>query len=144
MKVIAGTQARYGSSRLPGKVLKKIANKELLTIHLERTNRSKRIHKLIVATTHEPEADQIVQLALQNKCGVYRGSLTDVLDRYYQAARNEKPDYVVRITSDCPLIDAELIDEIIACCIAGNFDYCSNRNRHSRDGEDVEVFVLLR
>jgi spore coat polysaccharide biosynthesis protein SpsF (cytidylyltransferase family) len=82
-----------------------------------------------------------VQLALQTKCGIYRGSLTDVLDRYYQAVTNERPDYVVRITSDCPLIDAELIDEIIDCCVSGNFDYCSNTlNRTFPDGEDVEVF----
>jgi spore coat polysaccharide biosynthesis protein SpsF (cytidylyltransferase family) len=141
MKIIAITQARYGSSRLPGKVLKKIGSKELLTIHLERINHSKRINKLIVATTSEPEADLIVQLALQNNCGVYRGSMSDVLDRYYQAAKNEKPDYVVRITSDCPLIDATLMDEIIDYCIAGNLDYCSNTlMRTFPDGEDVEVF----
>ncbi|HEV8506593.1 MAG TPA: glycosyltransferase family protein [Chitinophagaceae bacterium] len=144
MKIIAITQARYGSSRLRGKVLEKVAGKELLTIHLERAKRSKKIEKLIVATTDEPEAHRIVQLAMENKCGVYRGSLTDVLDRYYQAAKKEAPDYVVRITSDCPLIDAEIIDEIIDCCIRGGFDYCSNTlHRTFPDGEDVEIFRFI-
>src|SRR5437868_14976870 len=98
MKIIAITQARYGSSRLPGKVLKQIGNKTLLSIHLERAKQSKKINHLIVATTVEQEADAIVKIARTHDCAVYRGSADDVLDRYYQAAKSYQPDYVVRIT----------------------------------------------
>lgn len=141
MKIIAVTQARYGSSRLPGKVLKKVNGKTLLSIHLKRVLASKKISKLIVATTTEPEAKLIEQIGVENNCGVYKGSLEDVLDRYYQAVKNEKPDYVVRITSDCPLVDAGIIDAVIDTCIDQNVDYCSNTLEPSfPDGMDVEVF----
>ncbi|HEU4472529.1 MAG TPA: glutamate-1-semialdehyde 2,1-aminomutase [Flavisolibacter sp.] len=141
MKIIAITQARYGSSRLPGKVLKKVNGKALLTIHLERALKASRIDKLIVATTVEPEAEAIAQLATGLGCGVYRGSIDDVLDRFYGAARPEDPDLVVRITSDCPLIDPELIDQVIDTCIGGGYDYCSNTiDPAFPDGMDVEVF----
>src|SRR6266487_5127179 len=143
MKIIAITQARYGSSRLPGKVLKEIGNKTLLSIHLERAKRSKKINRLIVATTVEPEAEAIVNIARTQQCDVYRGSVDDVLDRYYQAANLYRPDYVVRITSDCPLMDPVLMDEIIDACVKGGFDYCSNTlNPTYPDGMDVEVFTF--
>lgn len=141
MKVIAITQARVGSTRLPGKVLLKIGEKTLLQIHLERILRAARIHKLILATTFEEKADLILQVA--NKLGVttYQGSTTNVLDRFYQAAKPHNPDYIVRLTSDCPLIDPELIDTIVNECIQGNYDYCSNTLTTTfPDGTDVEVF----
>lgn len=141
MKIVAVTQARYGSSRLPGKVLKEVNGKSLLSIHLKRVLASKKINKLIVATTTEPEAKLIEEIAIENNCSVYKGSLNDVLDRYYQAVKDEKPDYVVRITSDCPLVDAEIIDAVISTCIQQNADYCSNTLEATfPDGMDVEVF----
>lgn len=143
MKIVAITQARYGSSRLPGKVLKKIGGKSLLSIHLQRALASKKINKLIVATTTEPEAKDIEKLALENNCEVYKGSLNDVLDRFYQAVKNEKADYIVRITSDCPLIDAKVMDEVIENCIEKKLDYCSNTIEPTfPDGMDVEVFLF--
>jgi glutamate-1-semialdehyde aminotransferase/spore coat polysaccharide biosynthesis protein SpsF (cytidylyltransferase family) len=141
MKVVAITQARFGSSRLPGKVLKTIGEKPLLAIHLERIKRAERIDELIVATTLEPEAEAIVSLALAQDCKVYKGSLDDVLDRFYKAAQPEQPDYVVRITSDCPLVDPQLLDEIINSCVKSGVDYCSNTlDPTFPDGMDVEVF----
>jgi spore coat polysaccharide biosynthesis protein SpsF len=141
MKVIAITQARFGSTRLPGKILLQIEGKSLLHIHLERANQSKRIDKLIVASTFEPESDRIEEVAQECGCEVYRGSLTDVLDRFYQAAEREQPDYVVRLTSDCPLIDTSIIDSIIGQCLDAGLDYCSNTlNPGYPDGMDVEVF----
>lgn len=140
MKIIAITQARYGSSRLPGKVLKTIKGKTLLQLHLERILKSKKIDGLIVATTVENEADAIEALAHRMGLKAYRGSINDVLDRFYQAVKNEQPDYVVRITSDCPLIDATIIDEVIERCISEGCDYCSNTiNPTYPDGVDVEV-----
>lgn len=140
MKIIAITQARYGSSRLPGKVLKTINGKSLLQLHLERAAKSKKIDGLIVATTVEKEADAIEALGNTMGLKTYRGSINDVLDRFYQAVKSEQPDYVVRITSDCPLIDATVIDQVIERCINEGCDYCSNTlNPTYPDGADVEV-----
>lgn len=142
MNILAITQARYGSSRLPGKVLKTVDNgKTLLEIHIERILKSKQITKLYIATTEEPEAKGIVELADKMKVGSYCGSLTNVLDRFYQIVVKEKPDYVVRLTSDCPLIDAEIIDQVILAAVEGNYDYVSNTLKPTYpDGLDVEVF----
>jgi glutamate-1-semialdehyde aminotransferase/spore coat polysaccharide biosynthesis protein SpsF (cytidylyltransferase family) len=140
VNIIAVTQARYGSSRLPGKVLEKLNGKTLLQVHLERVLQSKKISKLVVATTVEAEAKAIEQEARQLNITAYRGSVNDVLDRFYQAIKNEKPDYVVRVTSDCPLIDASVVDAVIDKCVSGNYDYCSNTLKPTfPDGMDVEI-----
>ena len=110
MKIIGVTQARIGSSRLPRKVLLTINDKTLLEYHLERAMQSKLVNKWIVATTDEPESDLICEIANKLKISSYKGSLNDVLDRFYQSVKNENPDYVVRVTSDCPLLDAALVD----------------------------------
>ena len=143
MKVVTVTQARYGSSRLPGKVLKKIAGATLLEIQLRRASRSGLTNKLIVATTHEPESEEICNIAAQCGASCFKGSMDDVLDRYYQAVKNEQADYIVRITSDCPLVDPVLIDEIINHTITNKLDYCTNAQSGTYpDGMDVEVFTF--
>ena len=139
--VIAVTQARTTSTRLPNKVLKEINGKTLLQIHIERIQQSKSINQLIVATTINATDEPIVDLCNQLGCSVSRGSEADVLDRFYQAIKDTPPQYVVRLTSDCPLIDPHLIDSVIGYCIENNLDYCSNTlNPHYPDGQDVEVF----
>ena len=141
VKIVAITQARVGSSRLPAKVLKIIDGISILELHIKRILKSKRISKLIVATTEEPEANEICDLCDKLKVSYYRGSMNDVLDRYYKAAFAEKPDYVVRITSDCPLIDANLIDQIIDQAVVNRVDYFSNGLVPCfPDGQDIEVF----
>jgi glutamate-1-semialdehyde aminotransferase/spore coat polysaccharide biosynthesis protein SpsF (cytidylyltransferase family) len=141
MKILAITQARVGSTRLPGKVLKTIKNKTLLEIHLTRILQSKKISKLIVATTIEPGAEKIVAIAKKLGVESYRGSVNDVLERFYLAALPENPDYIVRLTSDCPLIDAVEIDKVINKCIQGKYDYTSNNIEPTfPDGLDTEVF----
>lgn len=142
MKIIAITQARTGSTRLPAKVLKTIGDNTLLDIHIQRILQSKRLGKLVVATTVEVNDEKIVAVAQKYDLPFYKGSVNDVLDRYYQAAKEYSPDYVVRITSDCPLIDAVLIDQIIDFTVEGNYDYVSNVINQSGfpNGEDVEVF----
>lgn len=141
MKIIAITQARYGSTRLPGKILKKINGKSLLEIHLERASKSEKIDELIVATTFEKESSEICRIAKNLGLKIYQGSTLDVLDRYYQAAKPEKPDYVIRITSDCPLIDSEVIDKVITHALANDVNYCSNVFPPTfPDGMDVEIF----
>jgi spore coat polysaccharide biosynthesis protein SpsF len=141
MNIIAITQARVGSSRLPAKVLKEIDKKPLLQLHLERASQSKMIDGLVVATTTEPDADKIAAIVQKMKLGIYHGSSEDVLDRYYQAAKNFHADYVVRITSDCPLLDAQLMDDVIRFAMDQKVDYVSNTLKPSfPDGQDVEVF----
>lgn len=143
MKVIAITQARVGSSRLPAKVLKKIGDKTLLQIHLERAKQSKAIDELIVATTNEEGSEQICDIARNLGLNYYKGSVNDVLDRYYQAAVTERPDYVVRLTSDCPLIDPDLMDKVINTCIEGKYDYVSNGVIPTYpDGVDTDIFTF--
>ena len=142
-KILAITQARYGSSRLPGKILRKIKGKSLLEIHLERLSRSKKISKIKVATTTEPEASLITGIAAALGIDAYRGSVDDVLERFYFAALPEKPDYVVRLTSDCPLIDPVEVDKVITTCIDKKCDYASNTIEPTfPDGIDVEVFTF--
>lgn len=141
MKIVAITQARIGSSRLPGKVLLKIQDKSLLEIHLTKVLKSKKIDKLIVATTFENDVIKIIDICNKSNVLYYQGSMTNVLERFYKAIEHDKPDYVVRITSDCPLIDAKLIDEVIEFAVDHNFDYASNTlNPTYPDGFDVEVF----
>lgn len=139
--IIAISQARTTSTRLPNKVLKVINGKSLLEIHLERIKQSKKIDRLIVATTVNQADEPIVEIC--NKLGYTfsRGSESDVLDRFYQAVRQIVPQYIVRLTSDCPLIDGNLIDGVIGFCIDNNLDYCSNTLiQNYPDGQDVEVF----
>lgn len=141
MKVTAITQARVGSTRLPGKILKKIGQQTLLEIHIERILKSETVSQLIVATTVKPADALIFDMASALGIKSYCGSENDVLDRFYQAVKDEKADYVVRLTSDCPLIDAKLIDKVVRYTINNNLDYCTNTllTRYP-DGQDVEVF----
>lgn len=143
MRIIAITQARIGSSRLPGKVLRTIDDISLLQIHLERIQQSQRVTKVKVATTLEPDAVEICAVAERLGIESYRGSTDDVLDRYYQTAQAEHPDYIVRITSDCPLIDADVMDSVIDFAIDRKLDYASNTLLATfPDGMDVEVFTF--
>lgn len=143
MNIIAITQARIGSSRLPGKVLQDVGGRPLLALHLERLCLAHSIQKVIVATTLEPEADRICAIAQALSVDYYQGSLTDVLDRFYSALQNmERPDYIVRVTSDCPLLDPSVVDQTVRFTVEGGFDYGSNCLESTYpDGLDVEVFT---
>ena len=140
-KIAIVTQARINSSRFPAKILKKIADETLLSIHLKRIQMCKIICKKIVATTNEPMAKEIEKIAKNENFIVYKGSNNNVLKRFYEATVNENLDYVVRLTSDCPLIDPSLIDNILNYTISRNLDYCSNTLIETYpDGQDIEVF----
>jgi spore coat polysaccharide biosynthesis protein SpsF (cytidylyltransferase family) len=141
MKILVVTQARYGSSRLPAKILKNIREKTLLEIHLERILRSKRISQLKIATTTEHGAEQIIEIGERLGVKSHQGSVEDVLERFYETALPEKPDYVVRLTSDCPLIDPDEIDRVIDACIEHDVDYAANTLISTLpDGLDTEIF----
>ena len=140
-KTVLITQARSGSTRLPGKILKEINSESLLEIHLKRLNKCKNISKIIVATTDNLDDKVIYDYALDHGFSSFRGSESDVLDRFYQAVKNEKPDWIVRVTSDCPLIDSELVDSLIIFAKKNNVDYASNALiENFPDGQDIEVF----
>ena len=141
MKIIAITQARTGSSRLPNKVLKEVNGTALLKIHLDRASKAEKINGVIVATTDDQRDDQLASFVQSWGYAFGRGSENDVLDRFYKIAAPLEPAYVVRITSDCPLIDPLLIDAVIDKAISENADYASNAIIPSfPDGQDVEVF----
>ena len=139
--ILAILQARVSSSRLPGKVLKPILDVPMLLRQLERLGRARKIDRLLVATSVEPSDDAIEELCRQHNIACFRGSLNDVLDRFYQAASPIKAEHVVRLTADCPLADPELIDQVINFYLDGGYDYASNSVESSfPDGLDVEVF----
>ncbi|MBN1185618.1 MAG: glycosyltransferase family protein [Bacteroidales bacterium] len=141
MMILAITQARIGSTRLPEKILKEIHGESLLEIHLKRILRSKLITKIKVATTTEPDAEKIVAICTKLGIEVYKGSINNVLERFYKTALPEDPDWIVRLTSDCPLIDPDEIDRIIQHALSRDFDYVSNTLRPTfPDGIDTEVF----
>jgi spore coat polysaccharide biosynthesis protein SpsF len=134
-------QARMGSTRLPGKVLKEIMGKPMLWHVITRAKTCKTADKVIVATTRNPADKPIVKLSEQLGAGYYAGSETDVLDRYYRAAVKYKVEVIVRITADCPLLDPRVVDTVVRRYQSSDYDYVSNTLKRSYpDGLDVEVF----
>lgn len=141
MTTIAIVQARMGSVRFPEKIMAKVHGRTLIEVLLERLSRAQLIDKIIVATTDQPADNVLTDHCVQLGYEVFRGSESDVLDRYYQAALLENPDVVVRITGDCPLIDAQLVDDLITDFNKGDVDYVTNTTPASYpDGLDAEVF----
>ena len=108
--IICIIQARMGSSRIPSKVLKEICGQPMLYWVVTRAQRSEMIDQVMVATTFDHADDPIVDCCNLNHFKCFRGDEFDVLDRYYQAAKSSNADIIVRLTADCPLIDARLID----------------------------------
>ena len=140
MKIVAIIQARMGSTRLSNKVMRLINNKPMIELLLKRISKSKLVNQIVVATSKNNENLPLIRHveSLGFKCE--QGSENDVLDRYIQVAKNNKADFIVRITGDCPLIDPLLIDKCIEKSIDSNVDYCSNINPPTYpDGLDVEV-----
>jgi spore coat polysaccharide biosynthesis protein SpsF len=111
MKVVAIIQARMGSTRLPGKVLKDLAGQTVLERVVNRTRRAALLDEVVIATTNRADDNVIVEECERLQVSCFRGDETDVLDRYYRAAQKFSADAIVRITSDCPLIDPDLVDE---------------------------------
>lgn len=142
--VVAIIQARMGSSRLPGKVLMNIEGTSMIKFMYDRVKQSKLVDKIILATTINEIDNPIFNLCKKENILCFRGSENDVLDRYYKAALPHKPDIIVRLTADCPLIDPKLIDKTINLFIDKKVDYASNtvppEIKKFPDGSDVEVF----
>lgn len=144
MKVTTIIQARVGSTRLPRKVLLPILDKPMLWDVVQRTGQARLVDQVVVATTTNDSDQDIVSLCESEQWPYYRGNEEDLLDRYYQAALQYNADIIVRITSDCPLIDPGLIDEVIDCFLVEQprVDYVSNTlpPRTFPRGLDTAVF----
>ncbi len=140
-KIIAIIQARSGSTRLPGKVLKPILDRPMIIHMLERVKRSKKLNGIVLATTDQTSDDEIAKIVKEFGVPVFRGSELDVLDRFYKAAKEEKTDIVIRLTGDCPLMDPEVIDEVITHFenSKGKIDYTSTPSNYP-EGLDIEIF----
>mgnify|MGYP000902839354 CR=1 FL=1 len=143
MRVVAIIQARMGSTRLPGKVLRDIGGMPMLARVVRRVQRAKLIEQVVVATSTEDSDAPIIEACASLGVQVTRGSETDVLDRYYQAAQRSHAEAVVRITADCPLIDPGVMDQVIAAFLDKRPDYASNIiTRTYPRGLDTEVMMM--
>jgi len=138
IRVGAIVQARMSSVRLPGKVLCEVSGRPLLAFLLERVACSKMIGKVVLATSEDRQDDPVAFCAESLGFSVYRGSLEDVLDRFYQTATAHGLEHVVRITGDCPLIDPEICDRLIDLYFSGNFDYARTAPSFA-EGLDCEI-----
>lgn len=136
--ILAILQARMSSSRLPGKVLKPILGQPMLALQIERIKRAKKIDKIILATSTQQEDEALVALARSLDIAYCQGSLQHVLERFYQAALPYQPEHIVRLTGDCPVVDPELIDQLIEFYLQGDFDYVA-LDPQFPDGLDVEI-----
>lgn len=143
LKVVAIIQARLGSTRLPEKVMHTLVDKPMLQHVVERTTRSRLVDSVVVATTNEIADQPLVEFCEQNRWNVFAGSERDVLERYWQCANQFDADYIVRITSDCPLASPEIIDKVIASQIKSDANYTCNFHpkRTFPRGLEVECFT---
>lgn len=144
-KIGAIIQARTSSTRLPSKILKKLpygSDFVVLNHVIRRTCKSKAIDEVIVATTTSSEDDAIAVLAKQENVHCFRGSRDHVLSRYHDAAKERHLDAVVRITSDCPCIDWEVIDRIVNTFTEGAYDYVNVRQSYPRGVADMEIMTF--
>jgi spore coat polysaccharide biosynthesis protein SpsF len=134
-----------GSTRLPGKVMLPLAGKPLIIRMQERLSLSRYAGKIIIATTDDESDDQLFRLCKQNNLNIFRGHSLDLLDRHYRAAKKFNADVVIKIPSDCPLIDPEIIDKVIQYYISNRdkFDFVSNLHPPTYpDGNDVEIMSI--
>jgi len=139
MKVVAIIQARMSSTRLPGKVLMPLAGKPVLAHVVQRSQACRKVDEVVVATSTDTSDDALEQWCAYNQVHCYRGSLNDVLDRYYQAAKLYGADAIVRITADCPAIDPLTVDEVIQGFVQGGYEFYGLSGEFP-DGLDCTVF----
>ena len=149
-KIVAIIQARMGSTRFPGKILKPIQSKPMLWHIVDRLRHVSDIDEVIIATSTLPVNDQVFEMAKNNGILCFRGSEEDVLSRFFGAAKITGASHLIRITGDCPLVDPPTIEKLINLYFGGNYDFCgvasgagvANENDINRfpDGLDAEIF----
>lgn len=144
MNVVAILQARMTSTRLPGKVLREMAGKTMLEHVVERVSAARLVDQVVIATTTDPSDDVLYDFCVERGWSVVRGSMEDVLSRFVLAADTFSADVIVRVTTDCPLADPDLIDDVVRVLMCSDYDYVSNRlppeERTIPLGLDVECF----
>ncbi|MCF8259956.1 MAG: glycosyltransferase family protein [Melioribacteraceae bacterium] len=143
--IVTVIQARVGSSRLPNKVMLSLCGKPLLFRMYERVKAATLSGTVVIATSKEKEDDKIEEFCLESNILCYRGDINDLLDRHYQVGLNFNADAVVKIPSDCPLIDPRIIDKVIKYYLVNRdkFDFVSNLHPPSYpDGNDVEIMSM--
>lgn len=137
---LAILQARMSSSRLPGKVMMLINGEPMIFRQIERIRRAEKVDELIVATSSDESDDLLVEFLISKKVRVFRGSLDDVLSRFLEIEKMEKPNSIIRLTGDCPLVMPDLIDQMVSQFFLSKVDYLSNTLEPTfPDGLDVEV-----
>ncbi len=140
-KITVIIEARTGSSRLPNKVVAEIEGKPMIFYVIDRIKQIKSVEQIILATTQEENDKILTEIAKQNSIGSFVGDSIDVLDRDYQCALQNNADPIIRITGDCPLIDPDIVEEMLEFYLKNNYDYVSNRiNPKYPDGLDVEIY----
>ena len=143
LKTVAIVQARMGSTRFPNKVMRPICGTPMIGILLERLANAKRVDQIILATSEDRRNKPLAQYVRGLGYAVYEGREDDVLDRYYQVARETSADTVVRITGDCPLIDPVLVDGVIGRFLDSGVDYADNTSPPTfPHGLDTEAFTF--
>ena len=141
MRIGVIIEARMSSTRLPGKVLMKVKNKTMLQLIVDRVNLIKKIDTTIVATTINKKDDEIIDWCKLKKIKFFRGSENNVLNRVYKAAKKFRLSTIILITGDCPLIDHNIISQVLNIYLNNNADYVSNSHiRTYPDGMDVQIF----
>jgi spore coat polysaccharide biosynthesis protein SpsF (cytidylyltransferase family) len=143
MKVLAVLQARTSSQRMPGKVLTPLLGRPMILRHLERISRCTSLDGLVVATSSHPSDDALFECLAAEGVAVHRGSLENVLERFFCAAEQRQPEHVVRLTGDCPLADPAVIDKIVHIHLEQGNDYTSNVLPPTYpDGLDAEAMTI--
>jgi spore coat polysaccharide biosynthesis protein SpsF len=138
---LAVLQARTSSTRLPGKVLKPVLGRPLILHQIDRIHRMSEIDRLILATSTDSSDDALAELCQANGIECFRGDLNDVLKRFYDAIQKIHPETIVRLTGDCPLIDPDVVNQVIRFYRNGDYDYATNAVEPTYpDGLDAEVF----
>jgi spore coat polysaccharide biosynthesis protein SpsF (cytidylyltransferase family) len=141
MKVVALVQARMTSTRLPGKVLNSLCGMPMIIFMLQRVAQAECVDEVVLATSTDKTDDALADIVQAHGFGCFRGELHDVLSRFHGAARAAQADVVVRLTGDCPLIDADLIDTVVRTMQSSAADYASNTSPPTYpDGLDIEAF----
>ena len=145
MKVVAIVQARIGSTRLPGKVLKEVAGRPMLEHVINRLKQAKTLDEILVATSVNERDKPIIELSKRLRIGCFAGSEENVLDRFLKAAEQARADVIVRVTADCPLIDTNTVDKIVRRHLQSSVDYTrtlidETNSKSFPRGLDTEVF----
>jgi spore coat polysaccharide biosynthesis protein SpsF len=141
MRIVAITQARMGSTRLPAKIMRPILGEPMLVHHLRRLGRARHLDDIVVATTDDAGNAPILEICEALGVSSFQGSESDVLARFHGAAEMAGADLIIRVTSDCPLLDPILIDSVIERVLAGDVEYASiDVNTYPR-GFDAEAFT---